>query len=85
MKGLLFYDEAGAKRNKWFIERLIESARECGCELSLVITDEVSDALSECDPSIDLAIVRAIFRQFLLCFSLECRYILTFRAIPIWQ
>ncbi len=58
MKGLLFYDVEGARRNKWFIERLIESAKERGCELKLVIhPDETDEALGE---HIDFAIVRTI-------------------------
>lgn len=58
MKGLLFYDSEGAKRNEWFIERLIESAKNRGCELKLVIhPDETDEALGD---HIDFAIVRTI-------------------------
>jgi RimK family alpha-L-glutamate ligase len=60
MKGILFYDEAGAKRNAWFISRLIESARDNGCELGLRIINGVYDAVSYCDPRADFAIIRTI-------------------------
>ena len=47
MKGILIYDEAGKRRNEWFIERLIESAKNRGCELELVIhPDETDEALT---------------------------------------
>lgn len=55
MKGLLIYDAEGAERNKWFIERLIESARDFGHELELVISDG-----DEIDATADFAIVRTI-------------------------
>ena len=58
MKGILIYDEAGKRRNEWFIERLIESAKNRGCELELVIhPDETDEALKD---HIDFAIVRTI-------------------------
>ena len=58
MKGLLFYDTVGAERNKWFIARMIEVAKERDCELKLVIApDEVEDALAS---AFDFAIVRTI-------------------------
>ena len=37
MKGLLFYDEAGAKRNEWFIRRLQTLAEQENMELELRI------------------------------------------------
>lgn len=43
MKGLLFYDAEGARRNKWFINRLIEAAQELGHNLELVIHEGRSD------------------------------------------
>lgn len=55
MKGLLIYDAEGAERNKWFISRLIESARDFGHELELVISDG-----DEIDATADFAIVRTI-------------------------
>ena len=60
MKGLLFYDEIGAERNKWFIARLIESAEALGCELSLVVTSSVTEAVIECESHPDFAIIRTI-------------------------
>lgn len=58
MKGLLFYDHEGVKRNQWFIDRLIESAQAAGHELKLVIhSDETDDALKD---QFDFAIVRTI-------------------------
>lgn len=76
MKGLLFYDEIGAKRNAWFIERLISVSKECGCELQLVVTSDIDAALSACEPRADLAIVRTISPQ--LTESLEKLGIPTF-------
>ena len=62
MKGLLFYDKAGAVRNSWFIDRLTESARARGCNLELTVTDTdvKRDELSILDPKPDFAIVRTI-------------------------
>lgn len=62
MRGILLYDEAGAKRNAWFIERLIECAKARECELELVITSDGFDAkaLAELDPKPDFALVRVI-------------------------
>lgn len=60
MKGLLFYDEVGARRNAWFIERMISVAKELGSELELVVTSELDTALSRCAPLPDYAIVRTI-------------------------
>lgn len=58
MKGLLFYDSEGAERNQWFINRLIESAKNASHELKLVIhPDETDDALND---QFDFAIVRTI-------------------------
>ena len=59
MKGLLFYDDIGAKRNEWFISRLIESANELGHELELVIFDGKLPSLARWD-GCDFAIVRTI-------------------------
>lgn len=62
MRGILLYDEAGAKRNAWFIERLIECAKERDCVLDLIITDESFDinSLASLDPKPDFALVRTI-------------------------
>lgn len=60
MRGILFYDEVGAKRNAWFIERMISVAKELGSELELVVTDNIDTALSHCTPTPDYAIVRTI-------------------------
>lgn len=60
MRGILFYDEVGAKRNAWFIERMINVANELGSELELVVTSDTDNALSYCDPLPDYAIVRTI-------------------------
>ena len=58
MKGLLIYDKAGKERNEWFISRLIESAKDRGCELELVIYEGgIESSLS---PLSDFAIVRTI-------------------------
>ena len=76
MNGLLFYDEIGAKRNRWFIERLIDVAAECGCELRLVVTSDVDVALSFCEPRPNFAIVRTI--SPMLSHSLEALGIPTF-------
>lgn len=73
MRGLLFYDEVGAKRNEWFIARLIESARARGCELELIITD--SDDVKKYDKP-NFAIVRTINTS--LTRNLEARHIPTF-------
>ena len=62
MRGLLIYDNAGAMRNSWFIDRLISCAKEDGCELELVITDQKSsadDLLADTEKP-DFAIVRTI-------------------------
>ena len=61
MRGLLFYDEVGAKRNAWFIDRMIAVAKEHGSELKLVVTSDLNSALSHCTPLPDYAIVRTIF------------------------
>ena len=58
MRGLLFYDTEGAKRNEWFIGRLIESARELGHELTLVIHPTGTESAISSRP--DFAIVRVI-------------------------
>ena len=58
MRGLLFYDSVGAKRNEWFIARLIESAKDRGLTLDLVIKNKGDDLALPYHP--DFAIVRAI-------------------------
>ena len=55
MKGLLIYDNEGAKRNKWFISRLIESASSHAHELELVIYSDTPPS-ADCD----FAIIRTI-------------------------
>ena len=61
MRGLLIYDRAGEARNKWFIERLTEAAKDRGCALELVIyEDGIEKVLS---PLPDFAIVRTIHPQ----------------------
>lgn len=56
MNGWLIYDAAGAKRNEWFIRRLIDEAEQAG--LSLLLKDA---AFSEKLP--DFAVVRTIAPQ----------------------
>ena len=56
MKGLLIYDSVGKARNEWFIARLIESARELGHELELVIYDGGEFTFD----TVDFAIIRTI-------------------------
>ena len=56
MKGLLFYDAVGAKRNEWFIGRLTEAANALGHELELVIFDGKLPTEISCD----FAVVRTI-------------------------
>lgn len=72
MRGLLIYDEAGYGRNKWFAERIIESASASGVQIDLVIYD------GECsfDTDVDFAIVRTIAPSLNEC--LECHGIPTF-------
>lgn len=62
MNGLLIYDEAGVRRNSWFISRLTECAGASGCELKLMVIDSDfnTDSLSSLDPKPDFAIVRTI-------------------------
>lgn len=60
MRGLLFYDKVGAKRNEWFINRLCEVAKEYGCEIQLVVSECVEEAISHCSFLPDFAIVRTI-------------------------
>lgn len=40
MNGLLVYDYEGARRNKWFIDRLIECAKKVGLKLTVKYADE---------------------------------------------
>ncbi len=56
MTGLLIYDSVGKARNEWFINRLIESAKNLGHELKLVIYDGGDFSFDE----VDFAIVRTI-------------------------
>ena len=58
MKGLLIYDRVGMERNGWFINRLIECARNRGCELKLVIHPDSTD--TDTVSGFDFAIVRTI-------------------------
>ena len=60
MKGLLFYDTVGAKRNVWFIERMVSVAKDNGCELVPIVTDDLAEALKACDEKTDFCIVRTI-------------------------
>lgn len=60
MRGILFYDEAGAKRNEWFIDRMITVARENGSELKLAVITDTDSAMAHLDPLPDYAIVRTI-------------------------
>ena len=77
MRGLLFYDKIGEARNKWFIARLIESARERGCDLDLVITDGAERVKEICAPLPDFAIVRTI--------SPELTHALESLCIPVFN
>ena len=57
MNGWLCYDEIGAKRNAWFINRLIEKASARGISLSLRVIDNLNFSF----PTLpDFAIVRFI-------------------------
>ena len=58
MRGLLIYDRIGAKRNEWFIDRLIACASQRGCELSLIIYEDGFNNTLDVKP--DFAIVRTI-------------------------
>ena len=60
MKGLLFYDAVGARRNAWFIERLVSVAASMGCELLPIVTDDFDEAVGRCTEDVDFAIVRTI-------------------------
>lgn len=55
LKGYLVYDHENAKKNAWFIENFINSAKSFGFDVELVFTDEV-----EKNPLPDFAVVRAI-------------------------
>ena len=55
MKGLLIYNSTGAKRNRWFIERLLYNFKQKGINLELVITD--NNELGTIN-NVDFAIVR---------------------------
>lgn len=58
MNGWLIYDEAGAKRNEWFIARLVQAANARNVALRLKIDREVWRLEEETLP--DFAIVRTI-------------------------
>ena len=55
-KGWLIYDEAGAKRNEWFIAECFRKAEEQGLQLSLYLYDGSLPAA----PYPDFALVRTI-------------------------
>ena len=76
MRGILFYDEAGAQRNAWFIDRMISVAESLGSELKLAVIRDTESALMHLDPLPDYAIVRTILPQ--LNEALEKRRIPTF-------
>ena len=57
MRGILIYDAEGARRNEWFIARLIESAKSLGHTLEFVMDNNLDNALT-C--ATDFAIVRTI-------------------------
>ena len=76
MRGILFYDETGAKRNAWFIDRMISVAQTLGSELILAVIRDTESALAHLDPLPDYVIVRTILPQ--LNETLEKRNIPTF-------
>lgn len=51
----MIYEKAGVERNAWFIERLIECAKQKGVDLQTVLTDDVKNKALP-----DFCIVRAI-------------------------
>ena len=61
MRGALFYDEVGAKKNEWFIRRLQTLAKKENIELKLRIfsVQEDLEALEQ-EPFLDFALVRCI-------------------------
>lgn len=60
MKGLLIYDTIGAKRNEWFLNRLISNFRRDNIDLELRLID--NEKISEIE-NVDFAIVRTIAPQ----------------------
>ena len=54
MNGFIIYDNEGAKRNAWFIEHFIKTAKEFGHTLTLKLSDELGEEIP------DFAIVRAM-------------------------
>ena len=56
--GILIYDKFGAERNKWFIEKLISSAKDFDLHLKLEIYDNIKSF--NIYKKIDFAIVRTI-------------------------
>lgn len=88
--GWLIYDREGADRNRWFIDRLIDTARNRGLSVDLVITDELAFGLhnnqlflqnSEKKPLPRFAIVRSIFP--LLSLHLEKMAIQVFNSARV--
>ena len=61
MNGWLIYDGAGARKNQWFIDRLIELGTQAGVSLSLRICEGTETFAGEKLP--DFAIVRTIAPQ----------------------
>ena len=72
--GILIYDEEGAKRNQWFINTLLESAKDYNLNLRLVIFKNMPTFLFE--DNIDFAINRVISPK--LTYKLEKRGIKVF-------
>lgn len=62
MKGWLIYNAQGAKRNEWFISRLIAEAKKRGADLELKIAANVNELLQE--PLPDFAICRAMDARY---------------------
>ena len=56
--GVVIYDKFGAQRNKWFIEKLISSAKDYDLILRLIIFDNIKNF--RINEKIDFAIVRTI-------------------------
>ncbi len=59
MNGWLIYDEIGANRNRWFIDRLIMLAKQKGINLKLILSADNWKA-NEDFTKLDFAIVRTI-------------------------
>lgn len=58
MKGLLIYNEVGAKRNEWFINSFLEHAKKYNVDLKLIIFHSLDELMLNED--YDFAIVRTI-------------------------